>query len=134
MQKNFWAWHSQKEKTHNDDKERVFFHEGEIWWCSLGANVGFEQDGKNETFERPVVVFRKFNKEIFWALPITTQEKSGRFYFPYRHDARIFSVILSQIRLLDAKRLLRKVCSFSKGEFGGLEEAFGNLLKQTTPR
>ena len=132
MQKDFLAWHSQKEKIHNE-KQRVFFHEGEIWWCSLGANVGFEQDGKNETFERPVVVFRKFNKEVFWALPVTTQEKSGKFYFPYRHDDRIFSVILSQIRLLDAKRLLRKIRTFSKDEFQGLDDAFQKLLKQTTP-
>jgi mRNA-degrading endonuclease toxin of MazEF toxin-antitoxin module len=133
MQKDFWAWHGQKEKIHNEN-ERVFFHEGEIWWCSLGANIGFEQDGKNDTFERPIVVFRKFNKEIFWALPITTQEKHGRFYFPYRHDTKIFSVILSQIRLLDGKRLLRKIRSFSKAEFYGLEKAFYSLMKQTTPQ
>ncbi len=133
MKKDFWKWHSQKEKI-NDDSARVFFHEGEVWWCALGANVGFEEDGKNETFERPVLVYRKFNKEVFWALPITTKGKHGKFYFQYNHEGKLFSVILSQIRLLDGKRLLRKVRTFSKDEFRGVDEAFQKLLKQTTPR
>jgi mRNA interferase MazF len=133
MKKDFWKWHRQNEKIH-DEKERVFFHEGEIWWCALGANVGFEEDGKNETFERPLLVYRKFNREVFWALPITTKEKSGKFYFQYEHEGKSFSLILSQIRLIDAKRLLRKVRTLSKEEFRGADEAFQKLLKQTTPR
>ena len=133
MAKDFRKWHGQKEKIH-EGKGRVFFHESEVWWCALGANVGFEEDGKNETFERPVLVYRKFNKEVFWALPITTKEKAGKFYFQYDHEGTLFSVILSQIRLLDAKRLLRKVRTFSKNEFRGVDEAFRKLLKQTTPR
>ena len=133
MKKDFWKWHGQKEKIHNE-KGRVFFHEGEEWWSALGANVGFEEDGKNETFERPVLVYRKFNNEVFWALPITTREKRGKFYFQYEHEGKLFSVILSQIRLLDAKRLLRKVRTLSKGEFRSVDEAFQSLLKQTTPR
>jgi mRNA interferase MazF len=100
----------------------------------VGANVGFEEDGKNETFERPVLVYRKFNKEVFWALPITTREKSGKFYFQYEHEGKLFSLILSQVRLLDAKRLLRKVRTLSKDEFRGADDAFQKLLKQTTPR
>jgi len=67
-------------------------------------------------------------------IPITTKEKSGRFYFQYEHEGKSFSLILSQIRLMDAKRLLRKVRTLSKDEFRGADEAFQKLLKQTTPR
>ena len=133
MHKDFEKWHKQKARIHAG-KGRVFCHEGEVWWCALGANVGFEEDGKNETFERPVLVYRKFNKEVFWALPITTKDKKGRFYFQYDHEGKLFSIILSQIRLLDAKRLLRKVRTLSKDEFGGVDDAFHALLKQTTPQ
>ncbi len=30
-------------------------------WCSIGINVGDEEDGKNELYERPVLVIKKFN-------------------------------------------------------------------------
>ena len=130
--KDFRKWHTLKEKLH-DEGARVLFHEREIWWCALGANVGFEQDGKNDTFERPVLIFRKFNKEIFWALPITTQEKSGIYYHVYDHGGKKFSVILSQMRLLDGKRLLRKISVLPVNEFEALDSRFGTLIQQTIP-
>lgn len=132
MHKDFQKWHILKETLHHE-AARVLFHEREIWWCALGTNVGFEQDGKNDTFERPVIVFRKFNNEIFWALPITTREKSGKYYYSYHHGNKGFSVILSQMRLLDGKRLLRKVGFLSKREFEELDRRFDAVLKQTTP-
>ena len=132
MKKDFQKWHTFKETLH-EEPNRALFHEREIWWCALGANVGFEQDGKNDTFERPIIVFRKFNNEIFWAFPITTQEKGGRYYYPYDHDGKKFSVILSQLRLLDGKRLLRKIRVLPQKEFGELDRKFDALVKQTIP-
>ena len=75
MEKDFWKWHGKKENIH-DEGHRVFFHEREIWFCHLGANIGFEEDGKGENFGRPVVVFRKFNNEVFWGVPLTTRTKA----------------------------------------------------------
>lgn len=133
MTKDFQKWHSFKEDLHYNNAERVLFHEREIWWCALGANIGFEQDGKNDTFERPVIVFRKFNKEVFWGLPITTQEKGGRYYYTYAHGGKRFSIILSQMRLLDGKRLLRKITVLPNKEFLELDRGFNALIKQTIP-
>jgi len=64
MVKDYKKWHTKKSliETRND---RLYFHEREIWWCSLGHNVGFEQDGKGVDFARPILVFKKFNKEVF---------------------------------------------------------------------
>jgi hypothetical protein len=36
-----------------------FYHKREIWWCSLGVNVGFEQDGTGTNYDRPVLVICK---------------------------------------------------------------------------
>lgn len=127
MKKDFWKWHDNKRHVH-DVAMRPFFYEGELWWCSLGANIGREEDGKNDAFERPVVIFRKFNKEVFWGLPVTSQDKSGRYYFHYGHDGKRFAVILSQIRLLDAKRLRRRILVFSQEERKALDEKFKELL------
>jgi hypothetical protein len=39
-------------------------YEREISWCALGAQVGFEQDGLNENFERPVIVVKNLNGRV----------------------------------------------------------------------
>lgn len=128
MKKDFGKWHDEKSSI-NENRPRPFFYEGEVWWCSLGVNVGYEEDGKSDAFERPVVIFRKFNKEVFWGLPVTSQDKSGRYYFHYDYDGKEFAAILSQIRLLDAKRLRRRILVLSQAERNALDEKFKELLQ-----
>ncbi len=114
MQKDFQKWHKKKEAI-NKVSESPFFHEREIWFCHLGANVGFEQDGRGDDFLRPVVILRKFNNQIFWAVPLTKASKkinkrTARYYFSFSFIHGVQSVaILSQIRLIDAKRLGRHI-------------------------
>lgn len=108
MKKDFWRWHEKKRQI-EEEKARVFFHEREIWFAHMGVNVGFEQDGKGEDFGRPLIIFRKFNNEVFWGVPLTTREKDGKFYFPIDlNDGLPRKAILSQLRLFDAKRLYQK--------------------------
>lgn len=129
MEKDFWKWHDKKEKIHGEGS-RVFFHEREIWFCHLGANVGFEEDGKGDNFGRPVVVFRKFNNEVFWGVPLTTRAKKGRFYHPINlGDGLPRRAILSQLRLLDGKRLYQKIGTVSKAEHLKLEKAIVALCR-----
>ena len=75
----FNNWNAQKQNSHFE-KQRPFFHEQEIWFCALGANIGFEQDGRGERFLRPVLILKKFNNEICWALPMTKNIKEGKYY------------------------------------------------------
>ena len=49
--KDFDKWNELKKKLHVR-QERLLFHEREIWWCSLGVNIGFEENGKNEKTNR----------------------------------------------------------------------------------
>ena len=127
MQKDFKKWHESKEKIDNVPG-RLFFHKREIWWCSLGANVGFEQDGKGEKFARPVVIFKKFNNEVFWAIPLSTKIKKSRFYAPlFASDGVKRVAIISQLRLVDAKRLLDKIAVISKNEYEEIQKAVKNL-------
>jgi len=121
--KDFQVWHSIKEKVHNE-KIRPFFHEREVWWCSLGANVGFEQDGKGKDFGRPVVIYRKFNNEVFWAIPLSTKSKKGKFYMPINLGDKIDRVaIISQLRLIDGKRLYQKIGWLRKSDYKKLRNA-----------
>jgi len=128
MKKDYRKWHDKKSQI-NDIEVRPFFHEREIWYCTMGANVGFEQDGNGEDFLRPVIVFRKFNSEIFWAIPLTRTKKETKHYFQFIfQDDTPSAAILSQVRLMDARRLDHKIGGISKNDFEKLTKKFKDLL------
>lgn len=133
MKKDFQNWHNKKSQIDNIEK-RPFFHEREIWFCYLGANVGFEQDGRGDDFLRPIVIIRKFNNEIFWAIPLTKSsskenKKTLKYYYSFSFVEGIKSVaILSQIRLVDARRLARYAGIMTEKEFGELKKKLKALM------
>ena len=111
MQKEFDHWNGQK-KAINEADERLYFREGEVWWVHLGANIGFEIDGKQADFSRPVLILKKYNKYSFLAMPLTTNARPS----PYRLfvgmiDGKASYGVLSQLRNLDSLRLINKVCT-----------------------
>ena len=58
--KPFDRWNKVKQRLERKNIDNSFhFYEREVWWCSLGVNVGVEVDGKNHQFERPVLVSYK---------------------------------------------------------------------------
>lgn len=127
MNKDFKKWHDKKAHLH-DSGSRVFFHEREVWWCSLGLNIGFEQDGKGPSFARPVLIFKKFNNETFWAIPLTTKVKTGKYWFSVNlEDGIKRTAVLSQLRLVDAKRLYQKIGVLNEDNYQKLTEAFIKL-------
>jgi len=113
LDKNFNEWNIQKRKIENRDIDnpKVMFCEKAIWWCSVGVNVGYEQDGKGKHFERPVLILRKFNKHVFLGIPLTTKQKNLDlpFYFKLKGTKVESIAVLSQIRLFSSKRLLREI-------------------------
>lgn len=129
MRKNFQSWHGQKQKIEND-RPRVFFNEREIWFCYLGENVGFEQDGRGEEFLRPVIALKKFNNEVLWVIPLTKTKKKGKYYFSFsfRVENDTSCAILSQIRLVDAKRLKYKIGDMKVSDFEIIKNKIRQLL------
>lgn len=133
MQRDFQKWHKLKSEIEKQERT-VLFRAQEIWWCSLGANVGVETDGKSILFQRPVLVWRKFNRDMFFGLPVTSKIKNGRpFYFSISIHNQDYTVILSQLRVLSAKRLIRRVGKLSDHQFSRLERAMTTLFKKTSP-
>ncbi|KKT20934.1 MAG: hypothetical protein UW04_C0016G0004 [Parcubacteria group bacterium GW2011_GWB1_43_8] len=129
MKKDFKKWHDAKTEI-NKSSKRLFFHEREVWWCSIGVNVGFEQDGKGEYFARPVIVFKKFNNEVFWGIPLSTKIKTGRFYIPVEIGDGVPRVaIISQLRLIDGKRLYQKLGVIKVENYKSLIESIISLCK-----
>jgi mRNA interferase MazF len=125
--KNYKNWCDLKYKI-NKSERFLSFYAKEIWWCSLGLNIGYEQDGKNKKYERPVLVLKKFNQDILLVLPLTSNNKKSRYYYQLGYKGRSYSVILSQIRLISSKRLLRRIRKISKGEFIKIKKKFNKLF------
>ena len=115
--KDFDLWNENK-KGVEVNSQQLLFNEREVWWCVLGVNIGSEQDGKGAYFERPVLVIRKFNSAILWAVPITHANKPNIYYYPLSNwGDGASSVVLSQLRLISSKRLIRKFGVLPTGEF-----------------
>jgi mRNA interferase MazF len=110
MEKDFDRWNKVKKAVNGADEEnRLYFHEGDIWWVHLGVNVGYEIDGKHSDFSRPVIVLRKYNQYSFLALPLTTNTKPNRWRVPIGSVAgNPAFAVLSQLRNLDSRRLIEK--------------------------
>lgn len=133
MEKDFQKW-SEKKKIIEAKTNRPFFHEREIWFCYLGINIGSEQDGDSKEFARPIIIFRKFSKDICWVLPVTTSNRAvathlQKYYFPIASlDLIRGAVILSQLRLIDTKRLANLIGIMKEEEFKELTKRLKALL------
>jgi mRNA interferase MazF len=68
---HFIEWTKIKIRIHVSERV-LYFKQREIWWASLGCNIGHEEDGKNIMFERPVLIVKKFNHHLLWVLPLTS--------------------------------------------------------------
>lgn len=127
MNKDFDTWNKVKKQAHAEHPR--LYTVREIWWCRLGVNIGTEQDGSGEKFLRPVVVIRGFGPEACLIVPLTTST--------HEHSSRIpiglvegqqARANLSQIRVVDTRRLVEKVGFLEKGIFTELRKAARDLF------
>lgn len=127
MEKDFDAWNKNKKELENTPIKK-YVHPKEIWWCSLGVNLGAETDGKGENFERPVIVIKVYNKETMIVLPITTKQKDDQFHHKIQTTGRTVWVKLTQMRVISSKRLLRKIDLLDEASFEILKDVWKQSL------
>lgn len=111
--KDFDSWNILKKNINNKNKNPDF-SDADIWWVNLGANIGYEIDGKNDNFERPVLVIKKHNKETFLAVTLTSREKQNKWHIKIKQNDKEYIINTSQIRTISSKRLIRKISQISK--------------------
>lgn len=127
MSKDFDGWHHIKQSL-DLRKDYPLFKEREIWWCSVGMNIGYEIYGKGEKFWRPVLILDKHNRHTFFGLPLTSTTKPGNpYYLPIHFRERDGSVLLSQGRTFSSKRLANRMGSLPESDFADIRNVFGNL-------
>lgn len=126
MNKDFDSWNQIKKKVQN--KIDIYCNAREIWWCALGLNIGSEEDGKNELFERPVLILKVFNHQMIRIAPLTSKQKNDTHHFSINYNNRSGSVILSQTKTISSKRLSRKLCRLNKLQFESVIHTLQNTL------
>lgn len=130
MKKNFKKWNNVKETVNDLDSSHIYFYEREIWWCYLGLNIGTEEDGKGEYFMRPVLIYKKFSRNLCWAIPLSTVVSRGEYFFPLLSELSIIRMaILPQMVRIDVKRLRGKLDIISVMEFGFIKEKLIAFLR-----
>ena len=125
--KKFNDWNAVKQKLDKNHKN-IIPKEREIYWASIGENIGFEQNGKSELFSRPVLILKRFSKNMFFGIPLSTQIKEGSFFFEFELLEKKSNALLVQGRLFDTKRLENRIGMMSKNDFIDLKVKLRNLL------
>lgn len=126
--KDFDSWNGQK-KVLDSLRNKKTFHEREIWFIKIGENIGFEQNGKGDEFLRPVIILKKFSKNVFVGIPLTKTVKDTKFYASFTFKGITSSAILSQIRLFDSKRLAYPIGRMSQGDYDVVKQKLIALLQ-----
>jgi len=123
-------WHKIKIAIQlKNEQDGLYFREKEIWWASIGSNLGHEEDGKNQKFERPILILKKFNEHLILTVPLTSKVKeNNKYYFKFNLNNRASSAIISQIRIISSKRLIRKIDNLSNRNFYKIKRLVKGLI------
>lgn len=106
----------QKEKI-DKFKSNLFFNQSEVWWCAVGVNIQQESCGKGSSFRRPVIIIKKFSRNLCLVVPLTTQIKYGTWYFELKIINTSAIAQLHQIRTVSTSRLTSKITTLSEKKF-----------------
>lgn len=127
--KDFHDWNKKKIKI-NENKTFNHPKEKEIWWCSIGVNIGSEVYGKGRGYTRPVLVINAEGSESFIGIPLTSNVKNKKYSCIIKtDDDTLHTVLVYQIRGFDKRRLTDRMCVLSDEEYLKVEKYFKRLYK-----
>ncbi len=125
----FFEWIGLKQKLHRGTQSPPLVSAGDIWWASIGENVGSEINGKSRLFSRPVIIFKKLAHGFYFVIPTTTKSKVGSWFVPFRQADRRMIASLHQARAIDHRRLSTKLGQLDDNDFEKVREGFWKLYK-----
>lgn len=127
MEKDFDKWNELKKQLNSNDKI-IYANKREVWWCYYGLNVGTELYGKNDLFERPVLILKVFNKNTLKVVPLSTKIHKGKYYVEVPMGDDLSYASLTQVKTISTKRLSRKITRIGDSAFEKVLEAYKNSL------
>ncbi len=127
--KRFLEWIGLKERLHGGEHRPPLVSQGDIWWASIGENVGSEINGKNNLFSRPVIIFKKLAHGFYFVIPTTTKERKGTWQVKFRQQEKDMFACLHQARAIDYRRLSSKLGALDDEDFLRIKNGFHALYK-----
>lgn len=129
MDSYFDTWNILKQNLH---KNKIYVQPKvrEIWYVSIGMNIGSEIYGKGSLYIRPVLVINSDNPQSFIGIPLTSKIRKRKYTETIQtSDNRIHNVLLYQIRIFDKRRLVRKKYFLDKKQYKKIQSAFYLIYK-----
>ncbi|MCB0010742.1 MAG: type II toxin-antitoxin system PemK/MazF family toxin [Anaerolineales bacterium] len=127
MPDDFDKWNTVKKQLHGR-KKRSSFKDRDIVWCSIGMNVGNEVFGKSQDYTRPVLVVRRFNRDLFLGVPLTSTLSGSPYYHEITFKGNRQSVLLRQIRTFDSRRVYNVMGRLPESQFRGVLAALTAMI------
>jgi mRNA interferase MazF len=127
--KRFLEWIGLKEKLDTLCFNPPYVNEGDIWWASLGENLGSEISGKSKLFSRPVVILKKLSHGFYFAIPTSTCDRKGSWYVGFRQKGKEMKACLHQARAIDYRRFSNKLGRLDDEDFSRVKKGFWELYK-----
>ena len=127
----FDTWNKLKQRL-NKEQEPIVFYQGNIYFMSIGKNIGYEVYGKGELFLRPVLVYKKLSKYTFLGIPLTSQKKTGSYFFTFSYKKdKISTAMLHQMKVFDIRRSKYLSGKINKNTYQNLEKKVQDFLNIT---
>ena len=129
---DFDKWGIAKKTAHLKNNN-VGFKEREIFWVRLGKNIGSEEFGKGNEFQRPVIIIKKLTKDLFFGIPLTSKIKNGSYFYTFEFKDKKGKIhkntaMLLQLKSFDKKRLMSRIGTMPKNNFEELIELIRELF------
>lgn len=128
MKKDFTDWMEIKQRIQNSYNRPGGYAQQDIWWVSIGANVGFEEDGNGYRYSRPVLIVKGFSRELFWGIPLSTTSNRGKYYYEFNLKGKTSVALLSQLRPFDTLRLITKYAVIGDDDFMVINKKLHDIL------
>ncbi len=125
--KDFSCWFPKKVQLDALEHKPPFVSVRDIWWVSIGENIGSEINGKSELFSRPAIIFRKLSHGLYFVIPTSTKSKEGTWYVPFTHNDRDVVACLHQCRVIDYRRLSTKLGQIDTDDYRRIKNGFSKL-------
>ncbi len=129
MIKKFLEWIGLKEKLHTNNSKPPLVSERDLWWISIGENVGSEINGKSSLFSRPAIILKKLSHGLYLIVPTTTQKREGSWYVKISLNQKDTYACLHQIRTVDYRRLSTRLGQMDGDDFQIVKNSFNKLYK-----
>jgi len=129
---NFDKWNEIKKRTHIKSNN-VGFKKRETFWVRLGQNIGSEEYGKGNEFQRPVVIIKKLTNDLFFGIPLSSVLKDGAYFYNFTYTDKkgknkTNCAMLLQLKAFDKKRLMGRIGIMNKKDFHNMLQQIRELF------